>query len=343
MTLRKIEIIKRFFHKTCNDEDLRTLFLLFNSKKGHDEINDILDTDWNLFECDDTMINMNSEKMFKNIKNGIRCNEIMEMKNCFIRRFSFAAAIVIVIGLVFFITLNSKFSEQHDANQYTSVITEKGQRSKLILPDSSIVWLNSDTKLSYNYSSKNKRTIILKGQGFFSVVHNKKRPFIVQCGDIKVNVLGTKFDVSAYPQYDKISVALQSGKILLNNDRNTLDLKLISGEVADYNVKEKKINIHKENVKELTSWKNGELRFKNDPMKLVIEKLERWYNIEIEVKDPQVYKSVFTGAILNKSYEQIFKLIEYSCPVNFDVVNNFNLKELPKIVLYSNNKKIKCL
>jgi len=337
MNLRKIEIIRRFFSKTCNDDDLENLFLLLNSKKGHDEINNILDTDWNSFECDDTMINTDSGKMFKNIKNGIRRNELMKMNKLFIRRLSYAAAIITIIGLTIFIVLNSPFSGQYDADRYTSVITEKGQRSKVILPDSSIVWLNSDTKLSYNYSSKNKRVVTLKGQGFFSVAHNEKRPFIVTCGDIKVNVLGTKFDVSAYPGDDKISVALQSGKVLLNDDRRTLDLKLTSGEVADYNVKERKVNIHKESVKELTSWKNGELRFKNEPMKLVIKKLERWYNIEIEVKDPEVYKSVFTGAVLNKSYEQIFKLIEYSCPVNFDVVNNFNLKEKPKVVLSGNN------
>ena len=159
----------------------------------------------------------------------------------------------------------------------------------------------------------------------------------MQCGDIGVKVLGTKFDVNGYPENGEISVVLESGSILLTHKQYTLDYVLSPGEQADYNIKENEIKVHDTDVEKYTSWKDGILIFRNDPMELVINKLERWYNIDIVVKDPNVYNSIFTGTVINESYQQIFKLIEYSCPVRCEVVENMNPKQIPKIIISKKN------
>ena len=140
-------------------------------------------------------------------------------------------------------------------------------------------------------------------------------PFDVYCNDVVISVLGTEFDVNAYPESGKVSVALESGKVVLSHNRiESFNYTLKPGELATYDLTQNTIQVDKADVSQYASWKNGMLVFKNEPIKTVFEKLERWYNIDIEVTDETVYESIFTGTIQNESYKQLFRLIEYSAP-----------------------------
>jgi len=210
-----------------------------------------------------------------------------------------------------------------EANEaYTTVSTINGQNSKIILPDSSVVWINSGTTLSYNSNfAAKQRDIRLIGQAFFQVARNEKMPLTVTCNDLKVKVLGTRFDVCAYPNDNQISVILESGKVeLLRDNIKSFGYTMISGEMAKFNISRKELSISKVNSNRLTSWKDGILYFKNDQMGDVFSKLERWYNITIEVKDPEVNKLIFNATIVNESVEEIFELIRFTCGVNYKII-----------------------
>lgn len=330
------ETIKRFSTKSYSGNDLKNLFLWFNSKKGHSEINKSLDHSWDTFHYNDN-IEIDTEKIFSNIKKRIKKNKTSHF-NLKIRQFlPYAAMLVITICFAVFQITNKKNipAESSFNNKYTSVIVENGQRSKVVLPDSSIVWLNSGTTLSYSDNfSQNKRNVILNGQAFFQVTHDENNPFSVQCNDLIISVMGTKFDVDAYSGTDKISVVLESGKVKLTHQKyKSINYTLESGELADYDIKENTINISHPEIGKITSWKNGLLIFKNDPIQNVFEKLERWYNIEIDVIDAAVYNSIFTGTICNESYEQIFSLIEYSCSLKCQLIKDTESQPIPKIII----------
>lgn len=333
------ETIKRFFTQSYSENDLKKLFLWLNSEKGHSEINDSFDNNWNTFQYDNN-IDIDSEKIILNINKRIKNSKPSQIKLNLRRLLPYAAMLVMVIGFVVFQRVNNKKNqvEPYLTNKYTSVIVENGQRSKVVLPDSTIVWLNSGTTLSYSDNfSQNKRNVILNGQAFFQVAHDKNNPFSVQCNDLIISVLGTKFDVDAYPETGKVSVVLESGKVKLSHKQiSTFNYLMTPGELADYDIVENKINISHPDISRYTSWKDGALIFKNDPMKLVIEKLERWYNVDIHVKDQEVYNSIFTGTIRNESYEQIFRLIEFSCPVNCHIINNSGSVLIPQIIISKN-------
>ncbi len=159
-------------------------------------------------------------------------------------------------------------------------------------------------------------------------------PLVVHCNDLKVKVLGTKFDVQAYPETRHVRIVLESGSVrLLREGIETFNYNLVPGELAEVDTEKNKIVIQKTDVEKYTSWRNGVLIFKNDPMKLVIEKLERWYNIKIEVADPEVYRSIFTGKIRNENFEQILRLIEYSCPVKCEIKDTNEAGTVPRILL----------
>ncbi|QGY46161.1 DUF4974 domain-containing protein [Maribellus comscasis] len=250
----------------------------------------------------------------------------------------YAAIIVFLISLTTIYYTNKQQLNSADNTKkvsYTSFITEDGQRSKVVLPDSSIVWLNSGTTLSYPGSfSEQNRKVSLNGQAFFQVYHKEGDPFSVQANGLIVKVLGTKFDVDAYPENDEIAVVLESGKVeLAHNEIETFSYTMQPGEKATYNVADNALTLNSTDTAIYSSWKNGKLIFRNESMKNVVEKLKRWYNIDIEVADEEVYNSIFSGTIQNESYEEIFRYIEIVCGVHCKLIHNYEKEAKPEIII----------
>jgi transmembrane sensor len=328
------ETIRRFFSGSYSEEDLKKLFLWFNSEKGHTEMGRLLDE--NRLSADvDEDIPVDSEKMLAHIRKGIKDRKSLKIKRTFNRLLPYAVMLILVLGSVFFFSHKKNSDKGAFKSRTVTVITQNGQRSQVVLPDSSIVWLNSGTTLTYRDNfSEHRRGVILNGEAFFKVAHNDKLPFDVYCNDVVVSVLGTEFDVNAYPESGKVSVALESGKVVLSHNRiESFNYTLKPGELATYDLTQNTIQVDKADVSQYASWKNGMLVFKNEPIKTVFEKLGRWYNIDIEVTDETVYESIFTGTIQNESYEQLFRLIEYSCPVKCRINHNSDSASLSKVII----------
>lgn len=235
----------------------------------------------------------------------------------------YAAILVILIGFPILFYLNKTSSpEIGEELKYTSVVADNGQISKIILPDSSIVWLNSGTTLSYNngYAVTN-RNLTLNGQAYMNIKRNDLNPLIVACNDLKIKVLGTKFDVIAYPGDDKIQVVLESGSVqLIRIGDDSFNYKLKPGEMAHYNMKLNEVAIKKVNTAGFTSWKEGYLIFNDVPMDEVIERLERKFDVEIIVKNKEVYKSIFNANFKDENLTEILEYIQYSCPIKYKTV-----------------------
>jgi transmembrane sensor len=328
------ETICRFFSGSYSEEELKKLFLWSNSEKGQDEMGRLFDE--NRFSSDvDEEIPVDSEKMLEHIRKGIKHRKSLKIKRTFNRLLPYAAMLILVLGSIFFFSHKKSVEERAFNSRTVTVITQNGQRSQVVLPDSSIVWLNSGTTLTYRDNfSEHRREVILNGEAFFKVAHNEKLPFDVHCNDVVVSVLGTEFDVNAYPETGKVCVALESGKVALSHSRiESIDYTLKPGELAAYDLKQNTLQVDEFDVSQYASWKNGMLVFKNEPIKTVFEKLERWYNIDIEVTDETVYESIFTGTFQSESYEQLFRLIEYSCPVKCRINHNSDSASLPKIII----------
>lgn len=249
----------------------------------------------------------------------------------------YAAVFIFAVGLssLFFYSEPHFFSDRKPAQHITTVIADNGQVSKIILPDSSVVWLNSGTQITYNTNfAVNNREINLSGQAFFQVTRNKKIPLKVFCNNLEVKVLGTKFDVSAYPDDKNIRVALESGKVeMLNTKIKSFRYELKPGEMAQYDKFSENVSLKKVNLQKFTSWKDGVLIFRDDPMYEVIAKLKRRYDINIEVGQPDIYKSVFTATIKNETLEEIFKSIGFSCSVRYKIIRGENLNTRTKVIL----------
>lgn len=239
--------------------------------------------------------------------------------------FRYAAVLVLVSSisaLTFYLGKQNSVSPDPGI-KYTSVVAAKGQISKVILPDSSVVWLNSESVLIYdnNYSYKN-RNLSLSGQAFLEVRKNINLPLVLSSGDLKVKVLGTCFDVCAYPEENSVKVFLESGKVqLLNAADNSFDYSLTPGEMAEYDSQSGRIEIRTDEFRNYINWKDGALIFVDTPMAEVLKSLERKFDVKIEVGNPKVYKSVLNANFKNESLKEILDCIQFSCSINYQLIS----------------------
>lgn len=229
--------------------------------------------------------------------------------------FRIAAIFFFVVSLgslaYFFNTQSKQLPES-----YTSVMTENGQISKVELPDGSMVWLNSGSEITYsNYFATNNRDINLSGEAYFQVTKNEEIPLVVTIDELQVKVLGTKFNVSAYPESEKIEVVLESGKVeLLNSKVESFQYHLKPGELAVFDKTDRKLVVSEVNTTKFTSWKDGIINIYNQSMEDVTKRLEIRYNQKFEIAD-DVKNFHYTFTIKNESLHEVIKLMEKITPV----------------------------
>jgi ferric-dicitrate binding protein FerR (iron transport regulator) len=194
-----------------------------------------------------------------------------------------------------------------------------GAKSKIVLPDSSLVWLNSGSTLSYPQQFGKNRQITLAGEAYFEVMKNEK-PFVVSTnyGDVKVK--GTSFNVKAYSDDNSFETTLEEGVVAFKVKNTENEVTLQPGEqviktASGFNVKQVE-------TKYFTSWKDGKLLFNKEPFPEFIKKLERWYNVKIEYSDPELDKLWYTGTIEMETISEVMEMISKAAPVKY----NFNNK-----------------
>lgn len=203
------------------------------------------------------------------------------------------------------------------------ITSPAGIRSQVVLPDGSKVWLNAESILKFPVPfQKNIRNVNLKGEAFFEVTKNEKKPFVVQSGDVKVKVLGTRFDCKAFEEDKTIEVILEEGKVALNSSTNNEDREAIL-KPGDHAVIEKttgELKISNEDIGKYIAWHQGKLVFANTPMSEVAQMLERWYGIEIVIKDKNILDYRFTTTFDNESIFNVIELLELSSPIQLKYV-----------------------
>jgi len=318
-------------------ERRKEVFLFLKEETGNEELYRKAKITWALMSSTKKMTDYEIEKSYKKLHSRISSKRGFRLILPLYLRY--AAAIVFLMGVsaVMFYLSRQNFTDFSAKLSYTSVVADKGQISKVILPDSSVVWLNSGTTLTYdnNYSFEN-RNLDLTGQAFLEVKRNVNLPLIVAAGNLKVKVLGTRFDVKAYPDDNEVKVALVSGKVeLLSSVDKSFNYKLEPGQLAEFEPQSGGMEIKNVESSKFSSWKEGDLVFEDTPMAEVLKELERKFDIEIEVNNPDVYKTVFNANFKNESLKEVLEYIQFSCPITYRLIPGEDSKKT-QIIL---NKK----
>jgi len=207
---------------------------------------------------------------------------------------------------------------------WQTISTPPGVKSSFYLPDSTRVWLNSSSSITFpGIFTGNTRQVSVLGEAFLDVRANKEKPFIIDLGKFNVKVLGTQFDVINYVKEKQSEIILESGKITLfrGSSKNEQDLATLQpGELAAFDKENNKIGISRVETQKYISWINGKLIFRDDQMDEVVRKLNRWFNVEITIADPEIQKYVYTATFQDESIDQILELLTISAPIRYQVI-----------------------
>lgn len=186
--------------------------------------------------------------------------------------------------------------------EFNTLTVPYGKRLTITLVDGTKIWLNSGSKLVYPAKfDGDTREVYLEGQAYFSVSHSAEYPFYVHSKNMKVRVLGTEFDISAYDDDRQTAAVLVKGSIELTANQNALfgakKEKITPGTRAVYNPVSRKLETSQVNVESYISWKDGFLILSKAPLTDILKKLSRYYNADISVGNVEAQHVTFSGTL----------------------------------------------
>ncbi len=189
-----------------------------------------------------------------------------------------------------------------------------GSQTKIILPDSTVVWLNSGSSLKYNRSfGKKSREVALAGEGYFEVKKDKTKPFTVHTDSINVNVLGTVFNVRAYTEDATVTVNLMEGSVNVSLPKAKMEGSLIMkpNERLVFNKQTKKIKTSETDASRSALWTTGKLCFVDATLEQITKDLERKYDVEIQIANEKTKNEIFSGSLdLNLPLKEVLSYID---------------------------------
>lgn len=182
-----------------------------------------------------------------------------------------------------------------------------GGEFNLQLSDNTRVHLNSGSSLRYPVRfAGDIREVFLTGEGFFEVTKDEERPFVVKTEEVDVRVLGTSFNVNAYPDEKVVATTLVEGKVRVGYGSKNFDLDL--GMQFVYDREDKTANVRTVDMELYTSWKDGYYYFKQESLERIMDVLAKWYNLNVFFQNPELKNMEFGGRL--KRYEDISYLLE---------------------------------
>ncbi|MCX6327048.1 MAG: DUF4974 domain-containing protein [Bacteroidia bacterium] len=352
------KLTEKFYLGTVTNEELTFLLSYLKEKEPQHEILEYYQNLWD--ESSEINNDIDSERIYNEVfrKVSIRLMTVtgstkkVEFRGYFRLVMRYAAVFILAFGLSWLV--HSYFLNRSTipiiADQIQKVEVPYGSKSRIVLPDGSVVTLNSGSILKYSSSefNSNSRSVSMTGEGFFSVTKDSTKPFYVTTPGIKIKVLGTTFNVKAYPDEDIEEATLVSGavEIYASSDKseNGKPIILKPNQSAVFVKSEKKfhtidtadkfspeptpvklrtVSLQPSSKTEQTiSWKENRLVFDNEPFSSLVVKIERWYDVKIIVNYPELNSARFTGKFDKETLEQVLNALIAVTPFNYNIKQN---------------------
>ncbi len=357
------DLIEKFYLESLPDDEMAFLLNYLKEKEPQHEILSYYQEVWD--KADAFNENIDSKGIYDRVVSVVSFSRVglksvtespdkLGFSGYITTFMRYAAVFVIALGF-FWLTqsiLFKKTTTQQIAvkEQITRVEVPYGSKSRVVLPDGSVVNLNSGSDLTYSSSGFNSinRSVYLTGEGFFNVTKDSEHPFYVNTPGIKLKVLGTTFNVKAYPDENIEEATLVTGlvEIYASSDKTERGKPVVlkPDQIAIFDksennfysinktdltrnetvpVKLKLVNLTPTSkIKQTISWKENILTFDNEHFNDLIIKFERWYDVKIVVNYPELLSARFTGKIDKETIEQVLNALITITPFNYTIKKN---------------------
>jgi len=219
--------------------------------------------------------------------------------------------------------LAHKFQEnKSEAEQLNQLVVPRGKRTSLTLSDGTKLWLNSGSRAIFPVLfTKNEREIFIEGEAYLEVAHNESKPFFVITNNIQIRVLGTTFNVAAYPDELATTVVLVEGSVQAIVDSKKMVIK--PNQLLTYEKNSGKTALNETDVMRYVSWKDGWMYCEREKLETIAAKLSRYYDVKIEFADAKAKEMTITGKLdLKTECTEIFNAISSTAPISFETQDN---------------------
>lgn len=261
-------------------------------------------------------------KIYRDIK--ISENQA-KAKTGFIIRFvnyvSKVAAVLFIPLLILFYIQGYKNDNKNGQIAFTEIYSPVGARTMFYLPDGTHGWLNGGSYLKFPEKFHGRtREVDLKGEAYFDVITNSRKPFIVSAKQLDIIATGTSFNVRAWNDVSETEVTLVEGKVdvyLTGNDEREKISSLSPGQLLYHVPSKTGTHTRKVNVEKYISWTEGRLIFRDDPFEEVVKRLNRWYNVNIVIKDEVLESYNYVATFEDETLDEILKMLTISAPIRY--------------------------
>lgn len=282
------KLVESFFNKE-HPKEIQEKFRLWFLRENHQQEKDeVMEDIWNELPVITTLSSVDELKRIN--------KRIYPRTRQLYYRVAAIAAIVILPLLAFFTT--KWYYQQPEMPQDIAMVecfVPNGERKQITLPDGSTVWLNSGSILLYPEIFANDRTMYLSGEGNFNVMKDPEKPFVVRTNYLNVEALGTVFNVNSYPDIDKTTTILQSGKVKVEHKNGIAAPVILNpNEQLVYNHNDSSFVKTNVDATHLSKWIDGYLIFQQEPLANIFHSLERRYDVKISYTHNKLAETTFT-------------------------------------------------
>ncbi len=277
---------------------------------------------------DETFDEQRAYRLFKEritAEAGVARRKPMARNQLFKRIIRYAAVLVPIAVLSYFtyryFMVASGYQEMPLLMSEVSV--PNGSKTQMKLQDGTVVWLNAGSRIQYDSDfAKANRVLSLSGEAYFEVARDKHIPFIVNVGDLKIKVLGTRFNVNAYEENDGVNVSLLQGSVEMDTEKGDIFV-LKPGDVACYNTVTGETAISTNAMKNTLAWVSNILVFSGETFEQIVHTLERNFDVKVNIHNEQIKTRRFAGDFTNnETIEQIFTVMSVNGKFRYRIKGN---------------------
>jgi transmembrane sensor len=337
------ERIERYFKGEFSEEDKTYVEEVFSDNNNEDELNTLLRRQFYELKGEDQDDKKDLDQILYKIHYDINTRLSKERGRSIdsILRWTLRVAGVLILPLVIILGIQMFKGVPSQREAWVEIKAPAWTRAMFSLPDGTTGWLNSNSSVRYKGTYNTDRQVILTGEAFFDVVKDKKRPFIVNTNEVILKVLGTRFNVTSYENEKNVEVVLEEGKLMFYNKEMSKSYEMNPYDLITYDKTSKDLTTEVVEPQKYLSWTEGKLVFRNDPLDVIARRLERWYNIEVEIKGKVSSEMRLRATFIDEDLEEVLGLLKRSLPIEYSIENRaLNTDETytkKKVILTLNN------
>jgi len=337
------QLLARYLSNECNSNDIEKVKHWMTSDPENQKWLDEMKAVWQTPDRQYGISDIKRQWVELAEKAGIAENDKMksklikwplEFKKNTIRILRYAAVLLVAFTLSYLLSKGMNILPWDQSTpEFIVQSVQNGDRKTVNLNDGTRVVLDAGSRLEYpeNFTGE-IREVYLNGEAFFDVAHQPQTPFVVHANEAYIKVLGTKFNVRAWEQNNKVAVSVADGKVLFrfekSNDHDAV--VIIKGQISFLFNNKQPTKPHSVDINKYQGWMHNEVSFEDVPLGEIVHQIERWYNLKFLFDDPQISTEHMTLYLKNNSISEILELISAMSDLEYKREGN-------TIYLWSNN------